>query len=349
MTDTIRIGIAGANAGARHAQAFASLPEAALVAIADPDATLREPLAETFGIERQFSSAEELIRSEGLDAVVIATPSYLHERHIDAVFEAGLHALCETPVAINSSEASRLVTAAGLVGKTFMTSCPLRFDPRISEARRLVQEGAIGEPFRADCQVNLAHWSHPPDSWRLDRERGGGALLEVGLEWIDLVWFAFGCPDPMEAMAARYDLFSKKHADEDFEAIAEDALAGMVRFKNGAALQVAVQIHRSSASGNDERSLRIWGSDGSIDLLEGLRSTPEGPTRFAAAVTDVTCYQAQAKAFLHSIRSKEEPLNTGKQALTLLKLADALLTSSREKEAVSIKVERSLDDLFGSL
>ena len=348
MSETIRIGIAGANAGGRHAQAFAAAPNADLVAIADPDLALRQPLADALSIPRQFDDAAELIAADCVDAIIVATPSYLHERHVSAAFDAGLHVLCESPIGINSGEASRLVTSAGLVNKTFMTSCPLRFDPRFVEARRLVEKGDLGEVFRGDCEALLVHWPHPANSWRLDRERGGGALLEAGLEALDLVWFVLGGPDPREAMAARYDLFSQRFAKE-IDSVAEDTLSGAVRFKNGASLQVSAQIQHAAVSGQNEQRLRVWGSGGTLDLLAGIRLAPEGPSEYAVSVSAADCHLAQAREFLAAIAGEQEPLATGQQGLRLLKMTDALLASGKEKEAVSIKVERSLDDLFGGL
>lgn len=351
MADEIRVGLIGANYGAKHAKAFAGLEQIAVVAIADPDESRRAALAAELEIERQHESAEEMMGAGGLDAVVVSSPTYLHERHIGQAFDTGLHVLCDSPVGANGREVSHVITSAGLVGKVFMWSNPLRFDPRISKARELLDSGELGDVFQGSARIQKPDWPHEPHSWRLDRERGGGALLEVGTQALDALWFAMGCPDPMEAMAARYELFSKEHA-AGFDSIAEDSLMGMVRFKTGACLQFSAQIKAPMAEDSPERSFSIWTANGCLDLHRGtLHSVGAAsqPRHYAQATDEAACLEAQAAEFVRAIREKDEPLSPGKDALALSKMLDALATSSHEKEATSIKVERSLEDLFGGL
>lgn len=351
MNNPIRIGIAGLNHGETHTNAFNNLPNVTLAAIADTDSSRLEKLGTAYPDAARFESADELIQSADIDAVVIATPSYLHERQIATAFDKSLHVLCESPVGIRSSEVSHVVTSAGLVGKTFMWSNPLRFDPRISEARKLIEAGTVGEVFRASSSQCLPTWPHAADSWRLDRERGGGALLECGLELLDATWFAIGAPDPMEAMAARYDFFAKQHTKGvfDIDKPAEDSIDGIIRFKDGTSLQHSAQIHQATIGPEPEKQMRIWGSNGTIDLLTGQLTTNSGTSQYATAASSNESCRLQAQAFADAIEQQTEPLNSGKQALAAMKMLDALANSAKEKHAVNIKVERSLNDLFGGL
>src|SRR5690606_25528252 len=116
-----------------------------------------------------------------------------------------------------------------------------------------------------------AAFAYPPDSWRMDAERGGGALLQRGLATLDAVWYAMGCPDPIEAMAARFDLIAKRYASPGIERVADDALVGMIRFKNGACLQISTQA--SGHGPESERAAQIWGEKGSLDLRAGTLYT----------------------------------------------------------------------------
>ena len=350
MSDTIRIGVAGLNWGTQHLSAFAQVEGATITAIADTDANRLRAAAKDFPGAQAFESANELIESGAVDAVVIATPTYLHERQSNHAFDAGLHVLCESPVGINGREASHLLTASGLTGRVFMWSNPLRFDPRVAAAQGAVAEGSVGEVFHAVATCRIPGWKHAADAWQLDRDRGGGALLAVAVQTIDAVWYAMGCPDPMEALGARFDRFAQNHAS-GLDAIAEDTMTGMIRFKNGSTLQCVAQINHPSATGSIESEQRLWGVDGALDLVLGQLTDLAGKTRPLAEppFDSSQGFTAQAAAFLEAVRSHSEPPTTGKQALSLAKMTDALATSAKEKEAVSIKVERSLDDLFGAL
>lgn len=346
-----RIALVGANYGATLASGFADLENAEIAAIADPDAATRSDAATQLGVAHDslFDSLDDLLLSAEVDAVLVASPTHWHERHVGAAFDRGLHVLCASPVGVRGSEVSHVVTSAGLVGKTFMWANPLRFDPRVSIAQALVEAGEVGEPTHGSASIQISDWPHPADSWRLERDLGGGALLEVGAQTLDALWFAMGAPDPMEAMASRFSSFSDRHAN-DLEHPAEDSLSGMVRFKNGACLQISAQLNAALPQGESSQAMSFVATRGAIDIAAGQRRDLEGNAYdFAKASCSSSQLRALAVSFLQAIETGQEPAANGKQALAFHKMIDALLESAREKEAVSIKVERSLDDLFGGL
>lgn len=348
---TTRIALVGAHYGATLASGFADLENAQLVALADPEPQTRQAAAASLGIAADscFDSLDDLLLSTKIDALIVASPTHLHERHVGAAFDHGLHVLCASPVGARSSEVSHVVTSSGLVGKTFMWANPLRYDPRVSIAQALVDAGEVGEPLYGSASIHIADWPHAPSSWRLERDLGGGALLEVGAQTLDALWFAMGAPDPIEAMASRFDTFSAKYVD-GLEHAAEDSITGMVRFKNGACLQITAQLKAPLPSGESRQAMSFTGTRGSIDIANGQRRDSEGKAYdYARASCSSSQLRALAVSFLQAVESGEEPVANGKQALAFHKIVDALLTSAREKEAVSIKVERTLDDLFGGL
>ncbi|MBC2607111.1 Gfo/Idh/MocA family protein [Pelagicoccus albus] len=344
-----RIALVGANYGATLASGFADLENAKLVAIADPDPKTLAQAAESLGVDKTFESLDELLQTVELDALIVASPTYLHERHVGAAFDLGLHVLCASPVGVRGSEVSHIVTSAGLVGKIFMWANPLRFDPRVSIAQGLVEAGQVGEPTNGKASILVADWEFPADSWRLERDLGGGALLEVGTQTLDALWFAMGAPDPIEALGSRYDTFSAPFAS-DLEHPAEDTFCGVVRFKNGASLQIEAQLKAALPAGESQQVIGFTATRGSIDVSAGQRRDQDGTSYdYAKSSCSSSQLRALAVSFLQAIETGEEPAANGKQALAFHKMIDALLTSSREKEAVSIKVERTLDDLFGGL
>lgn len=346
-----RIALVGANYGATLASGFADLENAEIIAIADPDLNARAAAAETFGVasDSLFDSLDDLLLTTKVDAVIVASPTHLHERHVGAAFDQGLHVLCASPVGVRGGEVSHIVTSAGLVGKKFMWANPLRFDPRVSIAQALVDAGEVGEPTHGSASIQISDWAHSGDSWRLERDLGGGALLEVGTQTLDALWFAMGAPDPMEAMASRFSSFSDQHGSE-LEHPAEDSVSGMVRFKNGACLHISAQLKASLPEGESRQSIHFVGTRGSIDIENGQRHDADG-NRYDYAKSSCSSSQLRALAvsFLQAIENDEEPVANGKQALAFHKMIDALLSSAREKQAISIKVERTLDDLFGGL
>lgn len=349
MAEPLRIALVGANYGSTLASGFLGLEEATIVGVADTDTNALESSCKALSLSNAFESLEELLKSTQPDALIVATPTYLHERHTQAAFDQGIHVLCAAPIGVRESEISHISTSAGLVGKVFMYANPLRFDSRIQEAHALIESGKAGTPLTASGCIQISDWSYPANSWRLERDQGGGALLEIGTLPLDALWYAMGAPDPMEAMAARYDSFSSTFA-KDCEHPAEDTLTGFVRFKNGASLNFSAQIKAPIPPGETRQNLSITATEASLDLENGEITMSPGSTESFATASDIaTNYRSLAESFIATIKSGEATEANGKQALALHKMLDALLRSSREKEAVSIKVERSLEDLFGGL
>ena len=100
--------------------------------------------------------------------------------------------------------------------------------------------------------------------------------------------------------------------------------------------------------------IQIFGTTGSLDLASGHQLVAHQPevvsTSYAGGPSDESeWFLAQAQEFVDAIREEREPLNDGKQGLTLMRMLDALALSAKEKRAIPIKATRSLDDLFGGL
>lgn len=358
MSESIRVGIAGANWGRRHAAAFKEIAGVSLTAVADRDEEARTAMVNTFGIDNAYISYEEMMESGTLDAVVICLPTYRHQRATCSAFDAGLHVLCESPPGINQSEMSRIVSAAGFCGKTYMWARHQRFAPELQIARELIATGALGDVYRGEATGHRAWWPFDDDNWRGNKETGGGALLDLGIHLIDSIWFAMGCPDPMEAMASSHNLFLKERLSDPSEA-AEDSIFGTARLKDGSSLSLSAMTfgHVDGPKGETEapeqNSLHIFGTKASLDLIAATKTQSNQPDSltesYATPIATGDLFVAQAQEFIDAIREEREPLNSGQEGLALMKLLDALAKSAKEKKSIPIKIARSLEDLFGGL
>ena len=359
MSSKLRLGLAGARFGEKHATAFSQVDGVILAAIADPEESRRQALVDEYKFERVFDTYDEMLEDGELDAVIICLPTALHERSVSAAFDAGLHVLCEKPPAVSESEMSKIVSAAGFCGKTYMWARQQRFSPAIATAREIIERGEIGEAYRGESSWQWAWWPFDDDNWRGNRENGGGALLDIGIHMIDSVWYPMGCPDPVEAMASRHSLFLDGRVP-DRDEVAEDSVYGMLRFKNGSSMSFSTAFFGHVAGEKEpwgspsNFGIQIFGTSGSLDLAKGHRVVAQQPeivsTSYADGPSDESdWFLAQAQEFVDAIREEREPLNDGKQGLTLMRMLDALALSAKEKRAIPIKATRSLDDLFGGL
>ncbi|MDQ2629893.1 MAG: Gfo/Idh/MocA family oxidoreductase [Actinomycetota bacterium] len=189
-TRSLRAGIVGAGfvgrvhahsarlAGARISGVAASSPERGVEA--------RDELA----AERDFASAEELVRSDEIDVVHICAPNNLHLPLALAAIEAGKHVICEKPVALDSAEARELTAAAEAAGVLVTVPFVYRYYPTVRELRVRLDDAP---PARLICGGYLQDWLLDAGdyNWRVDPELGGAsrAFADIGSHWCDLVEF----------------------------------------------------------------------------------------------------------------------------------------------------------------
>ncbi len=187
----IGLGMWGARA---HLPAFADRADVDVVAIVEPNlAVVREPAAR-FGVTRLETDAANLFRDpDGVDAVVISTPDDTHRDLALAAFGAGMHVLCEKPLAYDLPQAIEMAIAATASGKVGKLGFLSRFSPVLQRMKTLVADGFIGDLQVFESHTVNAQFVDPerPIHWKMQRARAnGGVSVEYGSHAIDLaLWF----------------------------------------------------------------------------------------------------------------------------------------------------------------
>lgn len=153
---------------------------------------------------RVWSSLEEALADPGTrgdaegeaHAVYIATPVFLHAPQTIQAFQAGMHVLCEKPLAMNLAEARLMLQASRDAGKTFGVAYYRRFYPKVQRAKELLAAGAIGKPVLAELTCHS--WLDGTESernWLIDPAKaGGGPLYDIASHRIDVLNYLFGQP-----------------------------------------------------------------------------------------------------------------------------------------------------------
>jgi predicted dehydrogenase len=195
----LRIAMVGhAFMGAAHSQAWATAPRffdlplrPVLQVVAGRDATRTAAVADRFGWRESSTDWRSLLERDDIDLIDICTPGDTHAEIAVAALQAGKHVLCEKPLANDVDEAEQMTAAASSAaarGVYAMCGFSYRRIPALALARRLVQEGRLGEirHVRADYLQDWLSDADTPLTWRLDRERAGsGALGDIGAHVID--------------------------------------------------------------------------------------------------------------------------------------------------------------------
>ena len=192
----IRVGIIGMGAwGSRaHLPAFAALPDVDVVAAVDPDERAARAAASAHSIGRVETDAGRLFSdADRLDAVVIATPDDTHRDLTLAAYNAGLHVLCEKPIAYSVSEGEEMLAAAEQAGRVGKIGFLFRHSPVVTRMHELVEQGFVGEVQLFEHNSVNAQFVDPerPLHWKMQRKHAdGGVFVEYGAHAIDLaLWF----------------------------------------------------------------------------------------------------------------------------------------------------------------
>jgi predicted dehydrogenase len=185
-----------------HLPNLASHPGAEIAAICGRGRERAAELAARFGIPQLFDDYREMIACGGLEALVVAAPDDLHYPIVLAALDAGLHVLCEKPLALTLEQAREMLARAEAVGVIHMISLTYRWTPQHRHLRQLVAGGYLGRIYQAHFSYLSGHGRDGQYQWRFDGRRANGVLGDLGPHVIDL---ARACCGEITSVSARLD------------------------------------------------------------------------------------------------------------------------------------------------
>ena len=262
--DVVRIGVIGlGNMGNFHIEYLSGneIPGAELKAVCDvdPDQLARAKSRAGDGVEA-YGDADELLRSNGIDAVIIATPHYDHPPLAIKAFGHGLHVLCEKPAGVYTGQVREMNAAAEKSGLVFGLMFNQRTLGEHSKLKELVDSGELGELRRTNYIITnwfRAQSYYDSGGWRATwAGEGGGVLANQCPHNLDLWQWICGMPVRIRAFCG----FGKYH---DIEV--EDDVTAYAEYENGA---TGVFITTTGESPGTNR-MEITGDNGKVVMEEG--------------------------------------------------------------------------------
>lgn len=334
-----------------HVKALSDCSNAQLVSVCGRSEKRCSTFAQKWKIPAHKTPAE-MVKEDGVEAVIITTPHPAHCTDAISALEAGCHVLIEKPMALTVAECDDILAAAAKAGKKVGVISQRRWYPSCQRIKEAITANKLGQPALA--QVTMLGWRdedyYKSDPWRgkWDTE-GGGVLINQAPHQLDLLAWFMG---PVAEVQSYWTNVNHPYIE------VEDTAVAIVKFKSGGIASILVSnsqkpgiyakvhIHGSSGasagvqtdggamfiagmSGITEPPFNdIWTIPGEEDRLGPWKTADE---QFFSTIDATTWFfTRQIEDFADAITTGRPPLVTGEDGRETVKLIEGIYRSSRE-------------------
>ena len=280
--NTVRYGLVGSGMmGVEHIQNLAITPGAVVTALADPaESSLgwaRNALGTAADGVRAFSGSAELAASGLCDAVIVASPNYTHRDVLVPLFDAGLHILCEKPLATKVEDARWIVDRAAQSPGIFWTAMEYRYMPPAAEFIRQVHGGRTGKLQMLSIREHRFPFLPKVADWNRFSENTGGTMVEKCCHFFDLMRLITKSEAVRVYCSGAMDV---NHLDENYDGRRPDIIDNSyttVDFANGVRAMLDLSMFADGAENQEE--ITAVGDKARLDCL-----IPEGSLVYSPRV-----------------------------------------------------------------
>ncbi len=311
--------------------AFRNAKGCRLVALVSDDATKLRELGDEHGVawRTDYAGYDELLASGEVDAVYIALPNDLHADFTVRAARAGVHVLCEKPLATTPRDAQRMVDACRRAGVRLMTAYRLHFEPANLHAIEAIADGEIGEPRVFDSVFTA---QVKPTGIRTEAERGGGPLNDIGVYCVNAARYLFRA-EPTAVTARTVPGAGKRFREID------EAVSAILEFPGGRIAQFTASYGAAGIA-----YYTVVGTSGYVcvdnayEHMEARHFEVEGND--GARKRRYRKLDQVAPELMHfsqCVREGRDPEPSGKEGLIDVRILDAIERSAATGRRVAIR------------
>lgn len=357
MQDQVRIGVIGTSGFTEfvHLTDLKSHPQARVTAICGRrDRKRAAEMATTYDIPYVYTDYREMLGQAPLDAVIVAAPDDLHYPIVMEALDAGLHVLCEKPLASNVEQARAMLEKAEAAGVKHMVFFTWPWLDHWQHVQRLLTEGYVGRPRHCEVTYLGSQGLDPQYNWRFDGRRGNGVLADLGAHAIQFARLYVG--EVTRVCAHLRNFIERTDPEGQPVSPANDSAQLIVEFANGAhgIIQLSAVAHK--AGDWLHQRIVIHGDAGSLEAeltntgrrLRGARSGAESYEDFGTRVFgpedgafggifDVFRSQSVGdRQFIDAILEDKRPGPSFYDGVKVQEVIDAALASHRAERWVTL-------------
>ena len=337
------IGVGGISVN--HIDNYIAHPDVDLVAFCDINPDMLKKRGEQYDIKNLFADYNEMLaKMSEIDIVSVCTWNSAHAPATIAALNAGKHVLCEKPMAMNAAEAEQMRQAAIKNKRVLQVGFVRRFARDAALIRDFSAHGNLGDLYYA--RAAYVRRNGNPGGWFGDKSRsGGGPLIDLGVHVIDLVRYLMGNPQPVAVSGATFCKLGDRRnivtpkayvatsAKPNDVCDVEDMAVALIRFDNGAVLQVEAAFSLNLKQ--DTGSVQLFGTKGGAKLSPELELYSD----MNGYMTDITpvCppesfteeFQSEINHFVDCVRTGEPCRAPASDGVQIMRILDAVYESAR--------------------
>jgi len=326
----------GGIAQVMHLPLLMKHPDLQVRAICDVDNSKAAIIANKFQVPRVYVDIADMLSHEDIDVVFILTPNNLHLPMSLISLDHGAHIFIEKPAALSGTEVLRIKNKAEEVDKGVMVGMQNRFRSDVIALQRFIKGEDLGDPFFVKAAWLHAQHQSVKQAWLFQKNvSGGGVVMDLGVQMIDLVWWLLGKPVPKVVKSFAYQINSNLNV--------EDFCVSCITFENN--LAFSLEISWDFPIPEDHFFLEIVGQKGIATLnpvklqklMHGqiMNITPE--FKESKISNFKMGYQNEINHFIDYLTGRVDHLeSTIDDALQVFKIVDGIYKSMKENHEVQL-------------
>jgi predicted dehydrogenase len=330
----VRVAVVGTGAIAQvaHLPILTRMKGVEVATLFDADLAKARTIAERFGVPAARRSISDIWDDDDVDGVIICTPNHLHEEQVAAAIDAGKFVLCERPLALDAAGTRRVLERDG-AAERLMVGMNQRFRPDAASLKSFVAGGEFGDIFYLRAGWLIRRVLPAGRSWRQQkRDSGGGALMDLGLQMLDLSLWLLGYPEPVRVSA---------HIHSGREDEVEDSAVLLLHLEGNRVLNL--EVTWALRSDRERQYVHLLGSSGSGSLgpLKVFKEMDSGLVDFTPQLAPgrenqyTASYRQQLSTFVDLVRGEHEN-DPPREQIALMRIAEAAYLSAQKGGEVEL-------------
>ena len=342
----------GAIANAAHIPAYLKCEDVEIKYFCDIIIERAEKCVETYGVGTAVEDYHQVLADPDITAVSVCTPNRMHTTIAIDAMRAGKHVLCEKPAARTYAEALEMQKVQHETGMTLNIGVVNRFNNAVNLIKKFIDDGELGEVFHVYASFR-AHRSIPGigGAFTTKEIAGGGALIDWGVHYLDIVMYCCGDPTPLTVSGEAFcklgrdipgyvykDMWSEATRNVNGTYDVDDSVTGIIRTSgpvitfNGAWAQNI---------GESETYIDFMGDKGGIRLQYGkdfkVYTTKHGAlVEYQPEFKSTNHFDNELRAFVDCVRSGEKLPSHIDTVIITAKMMQAIYDSSAKHEEIKL-------------